>query len=320
MSDSIKLEKIEINPQNLSISDNYKVLVLSGGGSKGFILLGVLHRIFNSQSLDKRSAFSNLEAFVGTSIGSIICFLIIIGLTPVEILSAICTGEFSGFSLHVNISLLFSNCGVLSIENLFDPVQKKTEEILGFIPTMSELYELFHKEFVCVTHNITLDETVYIDHLSHPNLSCIEALKMSCNIPFIFEKYLYDKCFFIDGAFSDNFAVEYTCSRYKDKKILGLYIEKGNSLIRENYKDDIMNYTECILSLSVRMNSKKSKKFQSSLLETIMVTVGDNFPDLKLNPSQQFESFSLGYKAVQSTKDSKVKDTLEEEKTKFKKD
>jgi predicted acylesterase/phospholipase RssA len=317
MSDSIKLERVETNPQHLSISDNYKVLVLSGGGLKGVILLGMLHRIFNTQTSDKKSSFSNLEAFVGTSIGSVICFLLIIGLAPVEILSNICTGEFNGDSSQLNIPLLFSNCGVLSIENFFEPIQKRTEEILGFIPTMLELYELFHKEFVCVTHNITLDETIYIDHLSHPNLSCIEALKMSCNIPFIFEKYMYDKCFFIDGAFSDNFAVEYTCSRYKDKKILGLYIEKDHSLIREKYKDDIMNYTESILSLSVRMNSKRSKKFQSSSLETVMVTVGDNFPNLKLNSSQQFESFSLGFKAVPLKE--KVK-TLEDEQTKIKKE
>lgn len=308
------LEKYTTYPENLTLTDNYKVLCLSGGGSKGVILLGMLHRLVNKSFPDITSQqstlsegtvvggnyLSGLEAFVGTSVGSIICFLLIITLTPVEILSYICTKDLS-VDTKINILLLVSKCGVMSFDLFFDEVQKTTEDRLGFIPTMLELYELFHKEFVCVTHNMSTDETVYIDHRSHPNLSCIEALKMSCNVPLIFEKYMYDKCFYIDGAVSDNFAIEYAVNRYPDKKILGLYVEKVLPCIREDKDQDIMTYVKVLLTLSFRMNCKKSKSFKSPNIHTIMATVNDTFPDWKFdisNTSKRFDFFSVGYKIV----------------------
>ena len=47
--DKTTLENVETFPENLKLSKNYKVLVLSGGGSKGVILLGMLHRLVNKK-------------------------------------------------------------------------------------------------------------------------------------------------------------------------------------------------------------------------------------------------------------------------------
>lgn len=305
LNEETTLESYKTFPENLKFSDNYNVLVLSGGGSKGVILLGMLHRLVNKKlSSDEDSKFinylSNLEAFIGTSIGSVICYLLLITLTPIEILSLICTKDFS-VDNKFNILLLISKCGIMSFDTFFDEIQKTTEERLGFIPTMSELYELFPKDFVCVTHNMSTDETIYIDHLSHPNLSCIEALKMSCNVPLIFEKYMYDKCFYIDGAVSDNFAIEYASKRYPMKKILGLYVEKVLPQIREDKDQDIMTYVKVILTLSFRMNCKKSKNFKSPNVDMIMVTVNDNLPEWKFDiktSTKKFNCFSIGYKVI----------------------
>lgn len=303
--DKTTLERCETYPENLKLSKDYKVLVLSGGGSKGVILLGMLHRLVNKKlSSNEDVKFVNyllgLESFIGTSIGSVICYLLLITLTPVEILSYICTKDFS-VDTKINILLLISKCGIMSFDTFFDEIQKTTEERLGFIPTMLELYELFPKDFVCVAHNMSTDETVYIDHISHPNLSCIEALKMSCNVPLIFEKYMYDKCFYIDGAVSDNFAIEYASMRYPNKKILGLYVEKVLPCIREDKDQDIMTYVKVLLTLSFRMNCKKSKNFKSPNVDMIMVTVNDNFPEWKFditNSTKKFDFFSIGYKVI----------------------
>ena len=318
--DKTTLENVETFPENLKLSKNYKVLVLSGGGSKGVILLGMLHRLVNKKLFsneneknkdnerdrisDENNLFINylsgIEAFIGTSIGSIICLLLLITLTPVEILSYICTKDLS-VDTKINILLLISKCGIMSFDSFFDEIQKTTEERLGFIPTMDELYKLFQKDFVCVTHNMTTDETVYIDYKSHPNLSCIEALKMSCNVPLIFEKYMYDKCFYIDGAISDNFPIEYASKRYPDKKILGLYIEKVLPCIREDKDKDIMSYVKVLLTLSFRMNCKKSKKFKADNIDMVMATVNDKYPEWKfdISSSKKFNFFSIGYNVIE---------------------
>lgn len=326
--DTTTLERYETYPENLNLSEEYKVLVLSGGGSKGVILLGMLHRLVNKKLSSEVlrddpdtttlvNYLSGIESFIGTSIGSIICFLLLITLTPVEVLSYICTKDLS-VDTKINILLLISKCGIMSFDVFFDEIQKTTEERLGFIPTMSELYDLFHKEFVCVTHNMSTDETVYIDHISHPNLSCIEALKMSCNVPLIFEKYMYDKCFYIDGAVSDNFPIEYASKRYPTKKILGLYVEKVLPCVREDKDQDIMTYVKVILTLSFRLNCKRSKQFKAANVDMIMATVNDTFPEWKFditNSTKRFNFFSIGYKIVDDIDKSGEPEEVVEEST-----
>ena len=54
-------------------------LVLSGGGIKGFSALGVLQAIFDRNHM-------NVNTFIGTSVGSIISYLLCIGYTPIEIM------------------------------------------------------------------------------------------------------------------------------------------------------------------------------------------------------------------------------------------
>ncbi|GAF84764.1 unnamed protein product, partial [marine sediment metagenome] len=57
----------------------YKSLCLSGGGIQGFQVLGAL------SSISENSCF-NIEEFVGTSAGSMICYLLSIRYSPTEIL------------------------------------------------------------------------------------------------------------------------------------------------------------------------------------------------------------------------------------------
>lgn len=312
----ITLEEYSTYPDNLKLHENYDVLVLSGGGTKGVILLGMLHRLINKKlsltddtflNNQQNNKLSYIKSFIGTSIGSIICFLLIIGFTPIEIMSSVCTKNFS-IDTKINIRQLLSTCGLMSFETFFDEIHTLTEKKIGYIPTMYELYESYNKEFTCVTYNITTDETIYIDHISHPNLSCLEALKMSCNVPVIFEKYMYDKCFYVDGAVADNFAIKYASNRYKNSKILGLYIEQHIPRIREDKNEDIMSYIKILLTLSFRMNCKKSKNFRANNIHSIMATINENNPEWNPSNSIKFEYFSIGYKLLDEIEiQSKVK-------------
>ena len=58
---------------------DYDTLVLPGGGIKGLILLGGVQYLIDNYYM------KNIKNFVGTSIGSIIGYLLIIGYTPIEI-------------------------------------------------------------------------------------------------------------------------------------------------------------------------------------------------------------------------------------------
>ena len=56
-----------------------KNLVISGGGVSGIGFLGII------KYLDDHNIISNIETYVGTSIGSIICLLLLIGYKHNEI-------------------------------------------------------------------------------------------------------------------------------------------------------------------------------------------------------------------------------------------
>src|SRR5687767_11749342 len=75
-----------INLSRLFSNSDKKIttLVLSGGGIKGFTHLGALYYLSNVYLLE------DIKSYYGTSIGAIICFLLIIGYTPISIISYLC--------------------------------------------------------------------------------------------------------------------------------------------------------------------------------------------------------------------------------------
>jgi hypothetical protein len=82
-------KKVEIN-ENETIKEeisHYDTLVLSGGSSKGIIILGALQYLIDNYLI------SNIETYIGTSVGSIICYLLLIGYTPIEIIVYICKNQ-----------------------------------------------------------------------------------------------------------------------------------------------------------------------------------------------------------------------------------
>src|SRR5260221_13304866 len=57
----------------------YKTLVISGGGIKGFGILGMLHKLAEDCLL------SSVSSYVGSSVGGVIAALLCFGLSPIEI-------------------------------------------------------------------------------------------------------------------------------------------------------------------------------------------------------------------------------------------
>src|SRR5271156_5786165 len=88
--------------------NNFDTLVLSGGGIKGLAILGALHYVH-----DQLKVFTNFKNYVGTSIGSIICYLLIIGYTPLELLLYFFSTRFDE-DLTFNMINFFKGDGAVS--------------------------------------------------------------------------------------------------------------------------------------------------------------------------------------------------------------
>jgi predicted acylesterase/phospholipase RssA len=63
----------------MSTNKLYEAIVLSGGGLKGFGLLGGLQYM-----VDSKRFVDDVLFYSGTSIGAVICYFLAIGYTPIE--------------------------------------------------------------------------------------------------------------------------------------------------------------------------------------------------------------------------------------------
>jgi len=85
--------------------------------------------------------------------------------------------------------------------------------------------------------------------------------------------------------------------------------------VREDKDQDLMTYVKVLLTLSFRMNCKKSKQFRSDNADMIMATVNDTFPEWKFdieNSSKKFNLFSIGYKIIDDIDGVKIEDQIKE--------
>ena len=116
--EEIKLKNLKTIPSNLIIDkDDYNIIVLSGGGKKGMAQLGLLHGLY----INKFINFNKIKIYVGTSIGAIINFLLVINYSPVEIFSYVCTKQrASSKDMKMNVTNIFSNFGCFDSNALFD--------------------------------------------------------------------------------------------------------------------------------------------------------------------------------------------------------
>ena len=163
----------------------YDTLVLSGGANKALITLGAIQCAFDNFTLNK------INTYVATSSGAIISYMLCIGYTPIELLVYICTHEIFEALLHFNLVDLANGKGACSFNSLQETLEKLTIEKIGFLPTLNDLQEKYNKKLICVTYNYTEKNTEYISWENYPHLPCVIALRMTSNLPFVFEIFRY---------------------------------------------------------------------------------------------------------------------------------
>lgn len=288
-------EEIKEGEENAIVKVNYDTLVLSGGGVKGILTLGALQCAYDNFLLQ------DINIYIGTSSGAIICFLFAIGYTPIEIVVYICTHQLMEKLQHFNVVAMLNGGGASSYTSIQEQLEKMTISKIGFLPTINDLKTRFNKTFICITYNETEGIAEYLSPDTHPNLPCITALRMSSNLPLIFEKYKYGNNFYIDGGVSNNFPID--IGDNLGKKILGIQ----HSIEYNNNSDELENILEYIYRLilipieqSQKLKLQKvSNKCNIITLEYSKINLLDfNF---SINSKTKLDLFSEGYNQFQKS-------------------
>jgi len=281
------ITKMEIINDDSEVVD-YDTLVLSGGSSKGIIILGALQYAYDNFLLKK------ITNYIGTSAGAIICYLLAIGFTPIEILIYICTNQLLEKIQHFNIVAMINGVGAISFNNIYEHLEKMTIEKLGYIPTFLDLKEKYSQNFICVTYNITEDKTEYLSFENYPNLPCLIGLRMSANLPLIFENYKYGNSFYIDGGITDNFAID--IGDEIGKKVLGILITSNNENFNNHPDSSILEFIYKLMFIPISQILEYKLKNISDKCKIIKLCYDKiKFFDFNINSKIKLDLFSLGY-------------------------
>lgn len=272
----------------------YDTLVLSGGSVMAISTLGAL------QYLKDNSLISNIKYFVGTSAGAIISYLLIIGYTPIEMVVYLCTNHHVFEKLKCfDIVKASRGDGATTFLHIADQIEKMTIEKTGRLFTMKDLHFTFQKRLVCITYNVSKNCVEWLDHEHTPDLPCITALRMSSNLPLVFEPFKYGDSFYIDGGLSNNFPVD--IGEKLGNKVLGINVghligedNPNINLIEYIYKLILIPLTQLVISRidNVRVSTKVINIKRGTPLK---------FFEFNINSKSKLDLFSKGYEECKET-------------------
>ena len=269
----------------------YDTLVLPGGSIKGLIVLGSLQYCYDNYLLN------DIVNYVGTSSGAMTSFFLAIGYTPVEIISSLCTSQVMERMQHFDIFAMVNNLGALSFTNISECLEKMTIDKIGYLPTFYDIKHKFNKNLVCVTYNITKGEAEYISYDTHPTLPCLVAIRMTSNLPLIFENYKYSNNYYIDGGIVDNFAIDKADDM--GKKVLGINIVFD--IAKFSSTDNVLEYIYKLMYIPIRQQ-QKSKIDKVCPKKCTIISVSDlsakSTFNFSITTTDKLDMFSSGYRQI----------------------
>lgn len=185
----------------------YDNIVIEGGGMKNMACLGAY------KYLEERGHVKHLEKFIGSSVGSMIALLFLIGYTADQVFNMILTTNFQDYMISNPIyypyNLFFKyglNDGNKMTKLLGQWMEKK---YIHADITFLQLYEQTQKVLIVTGTNITKRMTVYFQYETHPNMKVLDAIRASINIPLFFTSVVIDGDYYVDGGLLVNFPLYY---------------------------------------------------------------------------------------------------------------
>jgi len=239
-----------------------KHIVISGGGPTMIGSLGTIHHLVQEKLID----FQNIESIYGTSAGAIVGVLLCLNFDIETIYDYIIKRPWHQiFPISVqDILNAYTKKGIFdikTIEKCFKPLFDAKD--LSLEITLKDFYDYSKIELHVYSFEINDFKLEDISYLTHPDLSLIQALHMSCSIPILVTPLCFDGKCYIDGGIVCNYPLKYCVESGKDpNEILGVKNQfdhnKTNRIDSEStLLDFIMNFLfKSIYSLSIDLNQQ----------------------------------------------------------------
>jgi predicted acylesterase/phospholipase RssA len=233
-----------------------KHLVISGGGPIMVQALGAI------QHLEERKFINvtDIETIYGTSAGAIIGTLLCLKFDWETINDYIIKRPWQDvFTIKVeNIFEAYSKKGVFDIkiiEKCFKPLLDAKDIPLDV--TLSDLYKFSNIELHMYSFEINDYKIQDISYLTHPNLSLITAIHMTCSLPILVTPVCIDDKCYIDGGMACNYPINFCIESGKiHDEILGFKNKYKNEKNNINSESSLLEFLFSFLFKAVFSVSK----------------------------------------------------------------
>jgi predicted acylesterase/phospholipase RssA len=222
-----------------------KNLVLSGGGVTAIGFLGILKLLYEYDLIKE------IEHYIGTSMGAIICYLLTIGFTHNELLEFSKLFNFSKITEDIKLDNFLCNYGFVDMNNI-KIILKNISSVknIGNDITFIHHYEKTNKKLSITGTCLSDFKLYYFNHQNTPNMKIFDAILISCCIPLLFQPIEYDNKCWIDGGIINNFPIDY-CNNEIDNT-LGIAIkdicfEKCSIDPKKDLPDYLSNLFKCMV-------------------------------------------------------------------------
>lgn len=221
-------------------------LVISGGGTKGYLYLGAIKLLADYGILNR------IKYYYGTSFGGLIVTALNLGWNLEE------TIKFSiSFPLDCiidyDIDNFIANYGLVPKIN-YETIFKKIIKFKGHNEniTFKELYVKTSKELHLIAFSLKQNKSIDLNYETTPDLKIWEGLYMTSALPILIPPFEYNNDIYIDGGISENFAMNRVKLENKNKSIgicTGSYKPEWNIITKDLKNKDIIGCLKYLMEL-----------------------------------------------------------------------
>lgn len=250
-----------------------KHIVICGGGPTGFLSYGAAKHL----SQQGFWLHDNIESIFGTSIGSLIGAMLCLKHEWETLDDYIIKRPWEKVIVgSLEMFELFAQKGMAKLKLLDDIMQPLLEsKDLAINITMLEFYEYSRISLNVFTVDLNKFEKVHISHTTHPHLPLMDAIKMSCCMPVLFQPIVRDGCCYIDGGIMVNYPLRECLETTKcaPNEVLGLRNIWNNTNEGIGNHSTILEYLRFINLQLTRMVNKMMADANSHKINEVICNV-----------------------------------------------
>lgn len=260
-------------------------LIFSGGGIKGFALIGVIKVLVEAGELD------DIDTYIGCSAGAITLLLLNAGFTWEELYDIMMNIDLSKYR-EMDLSYFLDNWGFDSGELLMKLIKVilKQKDICENI-TFKELYDKTGKTLKLFGSQLNYceeDENCQSEFSVNvtPHMNVLDALRITAGFPGIFSPIWREDKMYVDGALLNPYPIEYSDP---EKKRIGVFIHSCRKMKVKSLEDYLQ-------ALIFKTMEQYEKLFMKNYEEDTMVINIDNVEsmDFAIGKEQKLEMFEKG--------------------------